>query len=92
MQTLSENTTDLKAEHCNCVSAIDAALTSLQDALTGEKEFRRKCQRDHSEFHANLPALKFPIVLSKNQSKPFQFIAEWRTWARGCGCLVEGDE
>ena len=91
MTTLEKDTTDLQAEHCDCITAIDAALSQLEKALTGEKEFRRRCQCDHPEFHTNMPGLKFPIVLSTNKAKPFQFITEWRIWVRHCRLLRGGE-
>ena len=90
MQTITKDTTELKAEHCQCIKDIDGALSQLQDALEAEKLFRQRVHRDEPEFDANLPALKFPIVLSTNQSKPFDHITKWRIWATGCGLLEKG--
>ena len=90
MTTLEQ--TDLKTEHRDCITAIDVALSALQDALDSEKSFRKKVRGDHPEFYATLPGLKFPIVLSTNPvNKPYQMADDWRQWVRKCGCLKGGE-
>ena len=76
------NQTTLTDEHRDFVQAIDAALSSLETALSNEEKFRVRVHKDEPECDATLPALKFPIVLSSNPAKPFDLITAWRRdWA-----------
>ena len=85
------NTTNHHTEHRQRVVAIDVALTALEDALTAEQDFRTRVHKDDPEFDANCPPLKFTIKLSSNQHKPYQFISEWRSWARHCKWIKEAE-
>ena len=72
---------------------ISGALEQLEDALTAENNFRRKCQTESPEFFANLPALKFEkhILLCKNAScKEYDFIHKWRADVTARGILEVG--
>ena len=79
MHTTTQATTD----HGQAVTAIDDALESLQDAILAEKAARANSPDD-------LPKLKFPIQLSSNKHKPFQFVTDWRRWAAVAGWKVRG--
>lgn len=86
MQAIIEkSTTDkLRSEHRACVAAIEYALSSLENSLQDEQDFRRRCQLEAPAYHANCPKLKWPIKLSNWHGPAGR---TWRAWVRRCGLL-----
>ena len=78
------HTTAPTTDHGQAVSAIDDALEMLTTALTAEKAAREASLEIY-------PALKFPIKLSSNASKPYDLVTQWRTWAKSSGLLKGGE-
>lgn len=88
--TITKDETKLRAEHCRHVAAIDSALSSLESALTAEREYRAKLHKDDFEFAATIPPLKLSdhVKLCSTGSRDyFEYVGKWRTDAISRGLL-----